>query len=621
MNSLFYREMTPKGWLLDQLHVQASGLSGHLHEVWPDVRDSAWIGGTCEGWERVPYWLDGLIPLSQLLRDEKLITVANQYVHSIVDRQQQDGWICPCSPEKRSSYDVWAVLLIGKVLALHCEFQDDPKVEVALYRTMRNLYDLLQTGEIKLFEWGQFRWYEGLIPLLHLYERQPEEWMLSLGRLLREQGIDYPSLQEKWKRPMNQWTLHTHIVNLCMMFKYEAVSCTLLGEEYLQQAEALWKVIEQYNGTAVGTFTGDECLSGLGNQQGTELCAVVELMYACEWLYAITEDAVWAERLEKVAFNALPATFTDDMWAHQYVQQVNQVACIQFPGRSFFRTNNSEAHLFGLEPNFGCCTANMHQGWPKLALHALQRTNKGILCAHLLPVSVDTRIEDKPVHIAVQSDYPFRMHACITIDAPQRVTFELKLRIPSFAKNVCINGKTIHPIKGHTVIRKVWHGTETLELTMETAPRLVSRPSGLKTAEYGALVFSLPIETEYRKKEYERNGVERRYPYCDYELIPKSAWNYGFAQKNMSVEFHAVSSVPFSSASPPVTLLIQMAPVCWEWADGYDTVADVKPVSNKPIAPTEEKALVPYGCTKLRMTEMPLIQKRVLLDGNNDMND
>ncbi|MBR4443538.1 MAG: hypothetical protein IKS52_09760, partial [Clostridia bacterium] len=53
------RELKPAGWLRDQLLVQAQGLSGHLHEVWPDVRNSAWIGGDRDSWERVPYWLDG----------------------------------------------------------------------------------------------------------------------------------------------------------------------------------------------------------------------------------------------------------------------------------------------------------------------------------------------------------------------------------------------------------------------------------------------------------------------------------------------------------------------------------------------------------------------------------
>ena len=34
----------PRGWLLNQLKVQANGLTGHLDEFWPDV------GPTAAGW-------------------------------------------------------------------------------------------------------------------------------------------------------------------------------------------------------------------------------------------------------------------------------------------------------------------------------------------------------------------------------------------------------------------------------------------------------------------------------------------------------------------------------------------------------------------------------------------
>ena len=59
----------PSGWLRKQLELQASGLSGHLDEFWPDIKNSAWRGGKAEGWERVPYWLDGMVPLAYLLDD------------------------------------------------------------------------------------------------------------------------------------------------------------------------------------------------------------------------------------------------------------------------------------------------------------------------------------------------------------------------------------------------------------------------------------------------------------------------------------------------------------------------------------------------------------------------
>ncbi len=60
-------EIRPAGWLRGQFQIQADGLGGHLDELWPDVADSACIGGAAEGWERGPYWLDGFIPLAFLL--------------------------------------------------------------------------------------------------------------------------------------------------------------------------------------------------------------------------------------------------------------------------------------------------------------------------------------------------------------------------------------------------------------------------------------------------------------------------------------------------------------------------------------------------------------------------
>jgi len=88
-----FRPIRPLGWLAGQLRLQADGLSGHLDEFWPDVRDSRWFGGTAEGWERAPYWLDGLIPLAFLLDDTTLKAKAAWYIEHILDHQQADGWL------------------------------------------------------------------------------------------------------------------------------------------------------------------------------------------------------------------------------------------------------------------------------------------------------------------------------------------------------------------------------------------------------------------------------------------------------------------------------------------------------------------------------------------------
>ena len=41
--------------------------------------------------------------------------------------------------------------------------------------------------------------------------------------------------------------------------------------------------------------------------------------------------------------------------------------------------------------------------------------------------------------------------------------------------------------------------------------------------------------------EYTENGVERKFPYCDYQFIPKTPWNYGYAGDEFEVTAENIS--------------------------------------------------------------------------------
>src|ERR1035437_5676146 len=95
-NALPLTSVMPKGWLLEQLLLQAQGLSGHLDEFWPDLGpQSAWLGGAGEGWERGPYFLDGLAPLAYLTQDAKLLGKVKKWMDWVLEHQQPDGAIGP----------------------------------------------------------------------------------------------------------------------------------------------------------------------------------------------------------------------------------------------------------------------------------------------------------------------------------------------------------------------------------------------------------------------------------------------------------------------------------------------------------------------------------------------
>ncbi len=125
------------------------------------------------------------------------------------------------------------------------------------------------------------------------------------------------------------------------------------------------------------------------------------------------------------------------------------------------------------------------------------------------------------------------------------------------------------------------------------------------------MLFSLPIKENWKKIEYTNNGVERKFPYCDYEITPLSEWNYGFAgdefELDFEVEYKDIGCYPFSHKDAPIKIKTQMAKV--EWDEKYG-VCEIVPKSTKAISNIEDIYLQPYGCTNLRMTEMPLVKQK-----------
>ena len=99
----------PRGWLLEELSLQATGLSGALPDFWGFINRSAWVnpGGGSTPQQFVPYYLNGLIPLSYQLEDQpaavsaKLASIRDRYVAYILAHQQTSagmGWLGPSIP-------------------------------------------------------------------------------------------------------------------------------------------------------------------------------------------------------------------------------------------------------------------------------------------------------------------------------------------------------------------------------------------------------------------------------------------------------------------------------------------------------------------------------------------
>ncbi len=435
----------PQGWLKAQLQLQANSLSGALDEFWPDVKDSAWFGGDAEAWERAPYWLDGVIPLAFVLDDARLKEKAARYVDYILTHQHDDGFLGPKPEEDTEAYrfDVWPQYLAVKMLIQYHEATGDERVVEAVTRNLRWLDGSLDRRPLE--RWALYRWFEALIGIFWLYEKVQEAWLLELAVKLHAQGFNWAAFFENYpltgRTPTGRWNYMGHVVNNAMAVKAHGLWQRLSGDE--RDCAAVYDMLDKharYHGTVTGVITGDECIAGLSPIQGTELCAVVEYMYSLELLISALGDPAWGDQLERIAFNALPATFKPDMWAHQYDQQANQVLCAVLED-PIYTNNGPDANIYGLEPNYGCCTANLSQGWPKFAAHVGCRRRTATWLRSPTPSTAACRIDGTDVRVDLETDYPFRQ----TLRSRVRGRAG---RIPAAAAHSGMGGQRRHPNAG-----------------------------------------------------------------------------------------------------------------------------------------------------------------------------
>lgn len=221
-------------------------------------------------------------------------------------------------------------------------------------------------------------------------------------------------------------------------------------------------------------------------------------------------------------------------------------------------------------------------------------------------VPIPALLKTDEVSISIQTEYPFKNEFVYYIESKK--TFKFKVRIPSFAEKVVVNGDEVREIQD-LAFDISENDNKEIRICFETKPVLFERPYDLRTLKYGSLVFSLPIQYEKVMYEYERKGVERKYPYCDYEYVGKSDWNYGYCGDEFEVISKKVDEIPFSSKNPPITIKTKVVPIDWGLEDGYETVCAKVPISREALGEEKIMELYPYGCAKLRMTEMPLVRK------------
>ena len=306
---------------------------------------------------------------------------------------------------------------------------------------------------------------------------------------------------------------------------------------------------------------------------------------------------------------------------HPYLQSVNEIQAIEADPH-VWEHDDHWAETYGLEPTFGCCTANFNQGWPKFIKQAVMATPDGGAAVTLLVPTIATLTYGSTV--TVKTTYPFEDTIRVSCTVGKSGTFPLYIRVPAWAKKATINNKSV---PAGAFSRQTCHGSDS-SFVLELSPEIVleewagdenvdgESPEVAFSVVRGPLLYSLPLEHDYI--EYGHHFGSGEAASVDLFLIPhkNATWNFALeidrADPSKTLKFvagdpYAASSAPFNRTGPlTIRAQARRVPTWGTFANSAAPPPKSPACAAGKCGPVETIELVPHGRTELRIGEFPL---------------
>lgn len=632
--------ITASGWLKEMLIRQKNGATGNLDQLYPEVmgKRNGWLGGDGDQWERGPYWIDGLLPLAYILNDEALIAKAKPWVDSAINSQRPDGNFGPNKDyenepglQRSRSLDWWPKMVMLKILRQYYNASNDKRVINLFTKYFKYQLQTLPQKPLGYWSfWAEYRCCDNLDAVYWLYNITGDKFLLELAELINKQGFNFSNFLTNASKLAAFNSIHG--VNLAQGIKQPVIYYQQSkNKDHLQAVKKGLENIKQFHGFPTGMYAADESTHGNNPTQGSELCSAVELMYSMERMLEITGDVDFADQLERIAFNALPAQVDEQFMTRQYFQQPNQVMVSRHL-RNFDINHEETDNLFGFLTGYPCCTSNMHQGWPKFTQNLFYATeDNGVASLVYAPSAVLLKVDNGiPVNIIQKTSYPFDDKISFTIsfiDPNKEATFPFYLRIPKWCRKpvISINGRALQRINKNdniAVVNRVWSNNDVIELILPMEIKLSEWYERSLAVERGPLVYGLEIKE--KKENHSFSSGYEKYGKVYAEVLAQSSWNYGlmeFAIKDINKYFivqksNGNSPYPWTQQAAPLKIKTVAKKIpSWQL---YNEMAGPQPYGymiygSKDMhgQPEETITLIPFGCTRLRISEFPIISNPI----------
>jgi len=644
--------VSPAGWLEDYCRINGNGwvlkqAKDQLPDIWGRYihrTSNPQLGFTAnDEWLDPPdygaYFGDALVHYGVLKAGADVESEAQIWATQLVASQDQDGYIGAFEPEARWQcwLEIFQQSLLIDALLFHYESNQDPAVLKACQRAA-NLIMEVWYGPNKLLKPQIFSGHGVIIvrTMGKLYAVTGDTRYVDFGReILARFGMT-----KEYLSGGNQ-----------VVYQHNAVASEHVGlpgavyeytgdPELLKASEAAWEMMLPYL-SVDGSPHGNEMILRTGSRENCEHCGAVEWMTTSRDMARITGKVKYADAVERAMFNGYPAPVAPDGMALGYMHSPNQLVATEW---SQPHDNDGDEDYWASRQHYStaheplCCNSNGPRGIPFYIESMVQRSPSGLVVTYYGPCETITELPKAGrVTLTLDTEYPFEDEVRLTVHAERPALFPIQFRIPGWchSADLEVNGaksQATVSAGSFATVERTWSSNDKIILRFSNPIVVTQRRRSefrlrarVAIVERGPLVFSLPVEADFRAFHPPAHGPGKDIQ--AYRLFPKNdaVWNYAFMldpdhpQQSLSLKKLPVpaGSRPWDS-HPPIGLEVK-ARRALNWQMAGQT--DYPRTPSLPLAPMqlaekiETVTLVPFGATRLRITYLPLITAAELAGG------
>ena len=438
--------------------------------------------------------------------DPKLRAILDEAVKGLIATQTPDGGLTTYKAANEfTNWDTWGrkYTLLG-LLAYHDLTGDGKALDSARHHADRVL-SFFGPGKADIATNG---WWTGMAassimePMVLLHRRTGEPRYLDFAKYI----------VQSWEGPKGPDLVRKALdgISVVKMFappdptkkgymsggaskSYEMMSCyeglvelhRVTGEpKYLEAARKVFANIRDTEITIIGSGSSwERWCNGRARQaepvpEWMETCVTVTWAKFAAQLLRLTGDSLYADEIERSAYNPLLAAQKDDgtWWCHY-----NPLEGHREPAPEHCKMHQN------------CCVASGPRGLNLLPALAVMGGKDGPVINFYEPATVAT----KQAQLEIKSDYPRANIVNVTVRPQSPQEFTLSLRIPAWSRvtKVEVNGKRVTDVQPGTYARlaRTWKSGDKIRLTLDFTVRCEQEPggSGRVAITRGPVVFAL----------------------------------------------------------------------------------------------------------------------------------